>query len=110
MTSPFPYGHQITLVRRIAGPEDDYGDETVTTAEETVTGAFDPGGFSERDDVTDVRPAVLLPPGHDLTFLDAVRYAGVTYEVDGPPQVWDSPFTGRKFGMRVPLKAQLRRP
>lgn len=106
---PFPTGHQLTLINRIPAPQDDYGDDQVTVEEVTVAGAFDPGGYSEHGDTADTRPAALLPPGSDVSFTSAVRYAGIAYEVDGPPQIWDSPFTGTRFGVRVPLKAQLRR-
>lgn len=108
----FPFGHQVTLVKRVPGPKDDYGDDTFVTTEVTVTGAFDPGGgYGENGaDTVDTRPSVLLPPGVDLDWTSAVKYAGTTYEVDGPPMPWSSPFTGRQFGVQVKLKAQLRRP
>jgi hypothetical protein len=107
----FPFGTPITLITRSGETTDSYGDEDVTATEVTVIGAFDPGGgYSEQDDTTDTRPSVLLPPGSVVTWIDAVRVAGITYEVDGPPMPWNNPLTGRQFGVQVRLKAQLRRP
>lgn len=107
-----PFGQQITLVKRVPGPKDDYGDDTFSTTEVVVLGAFDPGGgYGEQGaDTVDTRPSLLLPPGVDLDWTGAVTVGGVTYEVDGPPMPWSSPFTGHAFGVQVKLKAQLRRP
>lgn len=108
----FGAGKPITLVNRIPVEEkDDHGDDQVDISEVVVPGAFDPGSGSEvGDNTVDTRPAVLLPPGVEVQWTSAVRVDGITYEVDGLPQVWNSPFTGTQFGVRVPLKAQQRRP
>ncbi|NUT04720.1 MAG: hypothetical protein HOV76_14670 [Hamadaea sp.] len=101
----FPFGQEITLIFRTPGNTDEYGDETGTATEETVLGAFSPKGSAEANGTGIVtQPTVYIPPRPaDLTFLDAVRVAGITYEIDGAPIVWDNPFTSESFGVEVRL-------
>lgn len=113
---PFPFGQDIVLIRRSTTGNDEWGDESGTTTEETVTGAFSPGGMiggggrsgSEADGLGVVtQPTVYLPGATvDLSFLDAVRVEGVTYEIDGQPIPWRNPFTGNRPGVEVRLAAR----
>lgn len=111
----FPFGQDIVLIRRTTTGNDEWGDESGTTAEETVTGAFSPGGMigggragSEADGLGVVtQPTVYLPGATvDLSFLDAVRVDGITYEIDGQPIPWRNPFTGNRPGVEVRLAAR----
>lgn len=108
----FPFGQDIVLVLRTSTGVDEFGDEAGTVVERTVVGAFSPGGVTaggragSESDATGVvtQPTVYLPStSADLSFLDAVRVDGVTYEVDGRPIVWRNPFTGARPGVEVRL-------
>lgn len=101
----FPFGQSIVLIRRTSSGVDEYGDDAPISTEETVVGAFSPKGSAEASGTGVVtQPTVYLPAeAADLTFLDAVRVNGITYEVDGAPMVWDNPFTGERFGVEVRL-------
>lgn len=71
--------------------------------------AFDPGGSSEALDlarnVVTTQPKVYAPAGSDIAAADRVVVRGVTYEVDGNPALWRSPFTGWEPGLVVALKS-----
>lgn len=107
----FPFGTPVDLLKRTAAGHDEYGDETDTVTTETVVGAFSPGGVAgagrsgSESDTTGVitQPTVYLPPGVDLSSLDAIRVDGRVYEVDGNPIPWSNPFTGLQFGVEVRL-------
>lgn len=101
------YGPPITLIKRVKGSPDNYGNDTWTTVETTVSGAFDPGGSSESvqgQDLLTTQPTVYLPPGTNVGAVDAVRVAGLIYEVDGLPAAPQSPFTNWQPGIVVRLK------
>lgn len=97
----------VTLVRRTKGAPDAFGNDTWTTAASTAKGIFAPGSSQEqinaRDTLT-VQPIVYLAPGADVRHIDAVIVAGRTYEVDGEPTVWTSPWTGWSAGVEVRLR------
>lgn len=70
---------------------------------------FDPGGSTEpledgRHAVI-TKPTVYAPYDADIASSDRLVVRGVTYEVDGRPAPWQSPFTGWKPGLVVELKA-----
>lgn len=71
--------------------------------------AFDPGGSSEALDlarnVVTTQPKVYAPAGSDIAAGDRLVVHGTTYEVDGHPAVWRSPFTGDQFPLVVALKS-----
>lgn len=52
---------------------------------------------------SDVRFRLLAPLGSDVTFLDRITYAGVTYEVAGAPEPHRSP-TGSASHDEIPLR------
>lgn len=41
--------------------------------------------------------------GHDITSADRLRIPAGTFQIDGEPQPWESPYTGRKPGTVVHL-------
>lgn len=45
----------------------------------------------------------LLPPGTEVTALDAVRIGTVLWEIEGDPSIYVSPFTGTNPGVLVRL-------
>ena len=69
---------------------------------------FNPGGSTEVSAVWRVavstQPTVYLPTGTDITPADRVVVRGVTYEVDGDPADWRSPYSGWRPGLSVALK------
>lgn len=102
-----PFGQPVTLVKRVKGPPDGYGNDTWSAAETIVRGGFYPGQSSEfvqGQDLLYVQPVVYFPPGVDLAAVDAVRIDGHLYEVDGVPSVWHNPLNGANPGVEVHLK------
>ena len=81
-----------------------------TTPTETTVPClgFSPGGSSEVSTewrvAVSTQPTVYLPTGTDITPADRVVVRGVTYEVDGDPADWRSPFSGWRHGLAVSLK------
>lgn len=107
MTSPsFPYSVTMTLVKRVlSGNVDQYNNDVYVEQSYDVSNCvFQPGGsgeivaFAEQTNTTDT---VFLPYGTDVTYLDAIIYNGIKYEVVGVPAVWQSPFSGRVSPIRV---------
>lgn len=106
-TITFSFPETLTIVVRTLSGVDIDGNDTYTTANTQVPGAFAPGGFSEVQqggDTVTATPEALLPTGTDVTAIDAVIARGDTYEVTGTPQDWQSPFTGWAPGIVVKLE------
>ena len=108
----FSYGEPITLLANGASTPDEYGDPIPTQTSTVVLGAFDPGLSAENEaqDTATAQPTVYLPPGTDVSWIDAVQVRGTTYQVDGSPNSYTSPFTGATFGVVVKLRAVLAEP
>lgn len=112
----FPFGEDIVLVANGPATTDDYGDPVPTQTEVVVRGAFSAGvsiedsGDMGRSRQGRSQPEVYLPPGSDVSWIDAVRIGGVTYQVDGQPQEWANPFTGWRAGVVVRLQSILAEP
>lgn len=112
----YPYGTPVTLVKRVKVVDangkpvpDSFGNDQWTTTQTTVTAqAFVPGISTEQvqgQDMLTVQPTVYLPPGTDVSFLDAVIGPdGVQYEIDGSPNSPVSPFTAWQPGIIVKLR------
>ncbi|MDG3012460.1 hypothetical protein G4X40_20175 [Rhodococcus sp. D2-41] len=90
-------------------PKDKFGDPVGTDSEHQVENvAIDWSGTSLNNGhgeqlVSDV--VLYLPPGSDIRGGDRVRLPdGDKYAVHGKPGVWQSPFTGRRPGISVPLQ------
>lgn len=103
----FPFGQPITLVKRVKGAPDSFGNDTWTTTTTAVVGAFAPVASVELvqgQDVITTQPTVYLPAGTDVSALDAVQIDGKQYEVDGDPHNWVNPYTGWHAGLEVRLR------
>lgn len=104
----FPFGQTVTLITRTVSGQDSYGNDVYTETTTDVTGAFDPGTSAEAvqgQDLLTVQPTVYLPADVDVpSAVDAVEIAGQRYEVDGSPNVYQSPFTGWRPGTVVRLR------
>ncbi|HEX5119849.1 MAG TPA: hypothetical protein VFW65_32080 [Pseudonocardiaceae bacterium] len=92
MTGP-PIGHQIiTVIRRTSGPPDRLGVPTQVETRHDVSGcSVQPVGTDEQlsnVDLVVTRWRLYAPADADVVVTDAVIAGGLTYEVDGDPQVW----------------------
>lgn len=104
------FGEPVTRVRRVAtGGTDRFGHPVTTDAQVSVgSAAFDPGGTREAVEVGRA-PVVTTPKLYftdrpDLASGDRVIVRGVTFEVDGDPADWRSPWGGPLGGLVVELK------
>lgn len=105
-----------TVVRlRAATTEDPYSGESdgaldwSNPTELTITGCgFDPGGSFEnteaRRDAITTQPTLYAPADADITANDRVQVRSLTYDVQGHPALWRSPFTGWTPGIAVTLR------
>lgn len=109
----FPHGETITRLRATAILDPYSGEPTDFTwdapdALEIPDCGINPGGTSEptqdgRNAVI-TRPEVYAPADADVTAGDRLVVRGETYEVDGEPAAWRSPFTGWAPGLVIVLK------
>ena len=114
----FAHGETVTRLRRLTAT-DPYSGESApipwdkaghTPASASIDGCgFDPGGSVEPVEVGRVsvvtKPTVYAPYGSDILVGDRLVVRNVTYDVDGTPASWRSPFTGWEPGLVVELKA-----
>lgn len=105
----FPFGESATLSVRVVTGRDSDGNDVYGSSDTVVDlCGFDPGLSSEivggQDTVT-TQPTLYMPPGSVAGHVDTVTVRGVTYDVDGEPTVWRSPFTGWTPGVVVKLKS-----
>lgn len=109
----FPFGETVTRLRA-ATVEDPYSDEATQLDWGDATSlaiegcAFNPGASLEpleaaRNAVL-TRPEVYAPPGSDVLAGDRLVVRGGTYEVQGNPQDWRSPFSDWQPGLVVSLQ------
>ena len=106
----FPNGVRVTLRNGVLGDEDNYGDAPAGTPTNVSWGpcAIAPRSSTEREDSR--TPAVvtgltIYGPAASFTANSQVvipsgPYAG-TWDVEGIPGVWSSPFTGWAPGVEV---------
>ncbi len=109
----FLFGESVTR-QRAATSVDPYTSEsrpdwTKTPVSVTITGcAFDPGGSTEAVDIgrapVTTSPRLFAPVGSDIKSGDRIVARGATFEVDGNPADWRSPFTGWNPGIVVGLQ------
>lgn len=95
-------------VLRPSGPVP-FGERRPTASvSHTVDGClFAPtGGFelTAGQDTSVTQPTLYCPPGTDIAVTDRVQVRDETYEVDGVPAVWRSPWTGDVIGVAVRLR------
>jgi len=97
----------VTLLSRVRSGTDTYGNDVWTTTETVVDGCIVwPRTSSELvqgQDMVIVGLTLLAPAGTTIQPTDQVKVAGVTYEVDGQPGDWTSPFTSWDAGVQVAL-------
>jgi hypothetical protein len=108
----FPHAETATRQRGTAVTDPYSGEATdvdwSTPDELELLGGFNPGQSSEP--LQDARNAVTTQPefytdfGSDVLAGDRLVVRGKTYDVDGDPADWHSPFTGWEPGMVIPLK------
>jgi hypothetical protein len=106
MTYPnFPYGVNMTLVKRTVSGQDMYGndvyDETSTVIGNCV---FQPAGSTENltfADQVNTTDTIFMPFGTPVGPLDAIDFNGNRYEVIGEISSWVSPFSGRTSPIRI---------
>lgn len=116
MTVPFSGTEPITLVLNGAVTGDDVGDPVPAQTEELVYGLFAPGSSTENpaQDSVLTKPAVFfpggLPDGVTVSWIDAVKVRGTTYQVDGVSGDWRGGFSGASLGVVVRLGAVLAEP
>lgn len=92
-------------------PRNAFGDfpaGSVPTRIET-SGAYADSGTSEdttgRGATVSTGAQLFLPYGTDVRRTDRVEVRGQTWEVDGDPQHWRSPLTGREAGTVINLRS-----
>lgn len=103
----FPHGVMVTLVSTVT-TDDGLGNETIVTTETQ----WGPCAVAPRYSIetTDARTAPVIVgktvygPTVAIDSDDTLVIDGVTYQVDGLPGEWSSPFTGWDPGMEVPIK------
>jgi hypothetical protein len=109
----FPHGETVTRLRGAPVLDPYSGEQTDVDWDDLdeleISGCgFNPGQSSEpvQDARTAViaRPEVYAPAGSDVHAGDRLTVRGVTFEVDGNPADWRSPFTGWSPGLVIPLK------
>jgi len=104
-THPFPYSQTITLIQRVRTGHDEYGNDVYTDNQIPLPYCVvQPSSSSEvvqwtEQVSTDI--TVFVPYGTVITPLDALLINGVTYEVQGEPQDWRSPFSGNTSPTQV---------
>lgn len=104
--APFPEVASI-VTRGVTGQDSDgndvYGETTTAT-----WGVFAPEGSAEsvqaRDAVTTTPRFFLAPDAPVPSATDRLTVRGVTYDIDGEPQVFHNPFTGDNPGPVLRLK------
>lgn len=100
-------GQVVTIVRRVKNGTDSFGNDAWTEVRTDVLGLFNPGSSAEQvqgQDILTVQPSVYLPAGTDVAYIDRVEYGGASYEVDGLPTSWVSPFSSWQPGVEVKLR------
>jgi hypothetical protein len=102
----FPFGRDVSLVRRSKSGTDAYGNDAFTTTSTVVSWCLRPRRFHRADPGPERahHPADPVPaPGTDVSSVDAVDIDGDRFEVDGSPNDWVNPFTGWNPGVEVRL-------
>lgn len=107
----FPNAGAVTLVRRVRNGTDRDGNDQFTTARAEINGVpVWPLSSSEvlgSQDLSNSTLSALLPPGTDVTLIDAVEINGIRYEIDGDPNDYSvSPLTGNGAGVEVHLRRE----
>lgn len=109
----FPHGETVTRLRATATTDPYSGEATGSDWSAPlildIPGcAFNPGNSSEplqeaRNAVV-TRPEVYAPAGADVKAGDRLVVRSLTYDVEGDPADWRSPFTGWNPGLVIALE------
>lgn len=98
-------GETVTFLTRTAGDRDSHGNQTWTWTPTDIPGCVVwPTGSTEQvqgQDQTSERLTILAPYGTDVTAYERATVRGLTYEVQGVPSQWASPFTSTRAGVEV---------
>jgi hypothetical protein len=97
----FPFGKSVVLSRR--NDDGSFADAVVIpgcgvaarTQNESPVPSFPPLSSGRE---------VYAPVGTVVAARDRMVVDGTSFEVDGDPEVWDNPFTGVQFGVRIYLR------
>lgn len=100
----------VTLVARAVTGRDRYGNDVYTDTRTDSPGwVVWPSGLgaevTQGQDIATDNLTCIAPVGTVLASVDRVEVAGKSYEVQGNPWSWQSPFTGTQPGVQVELKA-----
>lgn len=109
MPPTFGSGQPVTFVTRTVTGQDEYGDDVYTEVQHVVNGCgISPGNSSEDIQGTaSVLSDVILhvPNSNAIGLFDAVILPdGRKYRLTGTPNTWQSPFTGTRSFMEIPLQ------
>jgi hypothetical protein len=106
MTFPvFPYGVNMTLIKRYVSGQDSYGNDVYSETPMVIGNCvFQPAGSTENlifTDQVNTTDTIFMPYGTPVGPLDAIEYNGDRFEVIGEISSWVSPFSGRTSPIRV---------
>jgi hypothetical protein len=102
-------GETITIKRRSATSEDDYGNPVYTTTNITIKDALiavsgtDAPVSAERDAI-DAKISVYLPLSANVQDDDVFVIRGSQWVMDGTSQKWVPPFAGLEGGQMIPVR------
>jgi hypothetical protein len=98
-------GLTVTIVRRMVTGQDEFNNDVYATTSEDVSGcSIQPASSRENLGFADQLTSgvvIFVPYGTDVSYIDAVIYNGVQYEVTGSPNIWLSPFSGNTAPIRL---------
>lgn len=94
----FGDGIVVTRIRRHLVSDPYSGEDTLGDWQHASLLAIGPCAFAP-DYAT-----LYAPPRSDFRALDRVAVGGSTWDVEGTPAEWRSPFSGREWGMVVSLR------
>lgn len=102
---PFAYGQTVTIRRRTVSGTDEYGNNVYSSVTEDIgLCVVQPAASGEQLQFADQLSTgitVFFPENTDVAYIDAVIVDGNEYEVQGSPNEWVSPFSGRTAPVQV---------
>ena len=104
----FPGGQTVSVVTRTRAGEDQDGNDQFTLTSQSVSNVpvwpRTSVELVQGQDLVTTGLTALMPPCVDVSAIDKVVVYGETYEVDGDPRRYASPFTGLNPGVEIDLK------
>ena len=98
------FDQAVTLIRRTKGTVDQLGNDTFTetpVALRAVVGVINGTEQEQGRDTATKRVPVYLPPGTEVSHLDAVEIDGERWEVEGVPTRYMHALTGWTPGVEI---------